>query len=355
MSMRVLGLALYGDLAASTRYRLGQYVPHLAARGIELSVHSLLDNNYLKQTFAGKRKPLLSMLKGGAARMRTLLAQKQYDAVMLHCELFPLLPGPLEALSLRVPYLYDFDDAFYLRYTATSGLGRFRSLLGTKFDHVMKHAAAVTAGNNTLASYAKAFNQNTQLLPTVVDTSRYLPKLRSKGREFVIGWIGSPSTAPYLEMVHAPLSRLGQEGPVRLVVIGGYCADIPNVSVEHREWAEGEEVGAINEFDVGIMPLPDDAWARGKCAFKLIQYLACGVPAVASPVGANSDVVGADAGMLASGSDEWYVALRRLRDDPECAAEMGRVGRKRVEACYSLDVTAPILANVLLSIGKKRN
>ena len=345
--IKVLGLALYGPLAASTRYRLGQYVPGLATQGIDLQICHLLGDDYLRQRFDGGSLPVAAMLRAGLARFADLSRQGGYDVAMLHCELFPLLPGWVERALLRKPYIYDFDDAFYLKYRS-GRLGMARPLLGRKFDTVIAGAAAVTAGNKVLAQYARQFNANTHDLPTVLDTARYIPKAASRnGEVFTVGWIGSPSTAPYLSELVAPLSAIGAEGPVQFVVIGGKAPVVPNVKVVEIDWNEDAEVDLINSFDVGVMPLPDDDWARGKCAFKLIQYMACAVPVVASPVGANIDVVGADSGLMAASPQEWADALRLLRDQPVRRAEMGQAGRQKVEHSYSIQVTAPRLAGLL--------
>lgn len=345
--IKVLGLALYGPLAASTRYRLGQYVAGLAGFGIDLQIRHLLGDDYLRRRFAGASLSAPSLLRTGIARLGDLWRQSEFDVAMVHCELFPLLPGGFERALMRKPYVYDFDDAFYLKYLS-GRLGLAKPLLGSKFDTVMAGASAVTAGNQVLAQYARQHNPRTSHLPTVVDTERYQPEPERRGKEmFTVGWIGSPSTAPYLAELVAPLSVIGQEGPVRLVVIGGKAPAVPGVEVVEVAWSESAEVGMINSFDVGVMPLPDDDWARGKCAFKLIQYMACALPVVASPVGANVDVVGADGGLLAATPEEWAQAFRTLRDQPGRRVEMGWAGRARVEQRYSLQVTGPKLAAIL--------
>ena len=346
--IKVLGLALYGPLAASTRYRLYQYVPGLACLGIDLQIRHLLGDDYLRARFSGGVLPITTMLKDGFARLGDLWHQNDYEAVMLHCELIPLMPGWLERALIRKPYIYDFDDAFYLKYR--SGRMRLASpLLGGKFDTVMAGAAAVTAGNHVLADYARMHSTNTRYLPTVVDTERYVPQpVKRGGQIFTVGWIGSPSTAPYLSELAAPLSAIGQEGPVRLIVIGGKAPVVPNVTVVEHDWNENTELDLINSFDVGLMPLPDANWARGKCAFKLIQYMACAVPVIASPVGANAVVVGAKCGLLAATPKEWADALRTLRDQPERRAEMGEAGRARVVSHYSLHQNLTVLASEIL-------
>jgi len=348
--IKVLGLALYGPLAASTRYRLGQYVPGLASQGIDLQICHLLGDDYLRRRFSGGALPIASMLQAGLARLADLRRQTKYDLAMLHCELFPFMPGWLEQAMIRVPYIYDFDDAFYLKYRS----GRFgiaKSLLGDKFDTVMAGAAAVTTGNQVLGEYARQYNANTHYLPTVVDTGRYLPARNGRNDMFTVGWIGSPSTAPYLAELIGPLSVLGKEGPVRLVVIGGKAPVIPNVTVVEIDWQEQTEVELINSFDVGVMPLPDDDWARGKCAFKLIQYMACAVPVIASHAGANIDVVNDECGLLATTPNDWVEGLRMLRDQPEKRTEMGQAGSERVVKHYSLHRNLPLLEAVIREVA----
>ncbi len=345
----VLGLALYGPLAASARHRLLQYADGLRTYGINLEVQSLLSDEYLRRTFRGEPLPWADMLRDALRRIGTLILQRRYAAAMLQCELFPMLPGKIEASLLRIPYLYDFDDAFYLKYRSGRMAG-FRSILGDKFDRVIATAAGVTAGSRVLHDYATRLNSQCKLLPTVVDTKRYIPRPKGRSNTLTVGWIGSPSTAPSLELVARSLDQLASEGKVRVVVIGGKAPSIPNAEVVEAEWREDKEVEAINTFDIGIMPLPDDEWSRGKCAFKLIQYMACGVPVVASRVGANIDVVQGPCGLLARTEEDWLDALRWLRDRRKERADMGSYARQRIEEHFSLRRNLPLLADSLHSV-----
>ena len=352
MTIKVLGLSLYGELAASTRYRLSQYAPGLLQEDIKIDVKALLGDAYVQKSFAGEKYPARYLLRDYLARAALLLRQGKYDVAIVNAELFPLLPGLIESRLLRIPYIYDFDDAFFLKYS----LDRFKKvsfLLRDKFNPIVKNAAAVTAGNNYLATYARQWNAATHVLPTVVDTTRYTPVPAKLNGVLTVGWIGSPSTSVYLSELSQPLAELGREGPVRFLVVGGHSAAIPGVEVVNMPWSETTEVDMINTFDIGVMPLFDDEWAKGKCAFKLIQYMACGVPVVASPVGANVEVVTNECGLLARSSAEWVTGLRTLRDSPALRQRLGDAGRQRVVANYSLHTAVPKLAALLLTAANK--
>jgi len=345
--IKVLGLALYGDRAASNRVRLGQFKNGLKKFGIDLEVQALLNNDYLESTFNGVSRPIGKVMLSVFERIRILLTLKDYDLIIVHCELFPFFPAWVERLLLRIPYIYDFDDAWFLRYQ----IGRFASLqpiLGNKFNHILAGASAVIAGNSYLADYAGKFNLNVVQLPSVVDTNRYLIKERKPNFIFTVGWIGSPSSNNYLTHLIEPLERLALSMPLRFIAIGGgKVALIEGVEVVEKPWNESTEIDEINKFDVGLMPLPDDDWARGKCGYKLIQYMACGVPVIASNVGANKDIVSSDLGFLVGNSSEWLSALETLGTDHALRISMGNAARRRVESYFSLIKSVPKMAKLI--------
>lgn len=350
--IKILGLALYGPLAASHRVRLGQYRSGLLAAGIDLQVHSLLGNSYLQSRFQSGQRPVAPVITAGVERLRILLGRQRFGAAIVHCELFPLMPGWLERTLLRLPYIYDFDDAFYLRYRS-GRLAMLNPVLGGKFDRVMSGAAAVTAGNAYLADYASALNADVTVLPSVVDTDHFCPRNLPDNPVFTVGWIGSPSTAEYLQQLVAPLQRLGEKTTIRLVVVGGQAPQITNVEVLEIPWSEDTEVELINSFDVGVMPLPDDDWARGKCAYKLVQYMACAVPVVASRVGANVDLVTPECGFLAESDEQWVDALTQLREQSVLRQRMGAMSRQRVLDAYSLESNLPVFEKVIRKVTGK--
>lgn len=349
--MRVLGLALYGPLAASTRHRLTQYEEGLEEMSITLETRYLLSDRYLKSRFSNSTLPYWDMLKSGFNRLRQLTQQKHYDCAIVYCELFPLLPGFIEKFMLNIPYIYDLDDAFFLKYQRNE-YGFFSKLLKNKIDSLIGNAAAVIAGNDYLADYARRLNTNTITLPTVIDEKRYIHAKKKSSEIFTVGWIGSPSTGIYLEQVFDALSILGEESPIQLIVVGADKISIPNVTVINLPWSESTEIEIISSFDVGIMPLPDSDWAKGKCAFKLIQYMACGIPSIASPVGANLSALTTQCGLFAANTEDWVGALRNLRDDHELRESLSRNARERAMSTYTLSENLPKLADVVNSLVK---
>ncbi len=348
--IKVLAFSLYGQQAASTRYRITQYIEELKSNDINIVSFHLLGDEYLNSKFNNKLIPFHIMIKDFIKRIYNLLCQNNYDLIIIHCELIPYIPGWIELLLIRKPYIYDFDDAFYLKYHNVFNQRSF-PFLKNKFNTIIKGAAAVTAGSKVLALYATKYNSKTLYLPTVVDTKRYRVDKNLKINDyFIIGWIGSPSTGPYLDILIKPLTLLSKEIKIKLVVVGAKSPKISNITIEEVEWDVNTEINIINSFDVGVMPLPDNNWAKGKCAFKIIQYMACGVPVIASPVGANVDVVDRECGFLASTSEEWVSSIRQIYYDKSIGIKMGKSGRMRVEKLYSLEKNLPILSDLISSI-----
>jgi len=327
--------------------RLSQFKTGLASQGIDLQIQSLLGDAYLQSSFIGRRPSIRHLLTDYWQRLRALQDAQNFDLAILHCELFPILPAWLERRLLIIPYIYDLDDAFFLKYQS-GRLGVLRPLLRNKFDRVIARAVAVTAGNHHLAAYAQSFNSHVSVVPSVVDTQHYRPGGDSGEQPFTVGWIGSPSTAPYLQLLVEPLQQLARERLVRLLVVGGPAPAIAGVVVIEQPWSLEQEVPLIQQFHVGVMPLPDTPWTRGKCAYKLIQCMACGIPVVASPVGANVEAVPPDCGLLAESPEQSLAAFRQLAADPELRQRMGTAARHWVEQHYSLRSALPILTDAIL-------
>lgn len=351
-SMNVLLLSRYGPLGASSRIRLYQYLPYLREHGITVSVVPLFDDECVRGIYTGQRQHTLRRILSYIRRVFHLVNARTYDLVWVEQELFPMLPAIGEVLLnwLHVPFVVDFDDARFHFYELHP-IRLVRALLRNKITQVMKRAALVIAGNEYLAERARQSGAPTvEIIPTVADLRRYASvdgKQASTGA-FVIGWIGSPWTARYLGLVQPALAKVCEHGAARVVLVGAGPVDLPGIPLEIRPWSEHEEAGEIQRFDVGIMPLPDSPWERGKCGYKLIQYMACSKPVVASPVGVNRAIIkhGVN-GFLAHTQTEWVEALNALRAQPNLRGRMGIVGRTDVERTLCLQRTAPSLLGLL--------
>lgn len=352
--IKVLALTKYGRIGASSRLRFLQYSPWLERDGIRATVQALLSDEMLQIRYAQGRYGPLPLAKAYTNRWRALLGRRQFDVVWIEKEAVPWAPLWLErALLHGVPYVLDFDDAVFHNYDQHRNPW-VRWLYGRRLDGLMAHAALVVGGNNYLAQRAHdAGAKWVEVLPTVIDLNRYSIPMRTVDLPSTddvprIVWIGSPSTTHYLKILREPLQALARSRRFVLRVVGGNEVDIPGVQVESVPWSEATEVNSISACDVGIMPLLDSLWERGKCGYKLIQYMACGLPVVASDVGVNPEIVQQGVnGFLARSPEDWRVALDRLLSDARLRAHMGQAGRQRVEQHYCLQCTGPLLAQWL--------
>lgn len=337
--MRVAAFTRYGRRAASTRQRFLQYLPALRAAGIEVEHHALLDDDYVAGLVTSEPYPRARVASAYAQRLAQLAAARSADVYWVYVELLPFVPAALERLaSLGKPVVYDFDDAFFHKYDQ-SGSSLVRAALGEKHASLLRHAAACCCGNAYLRDFAVRYCPDSIILPTVVDTAIYRPAARPHGGALTIGWIGSPSTwvgvRPILPLLADTCTKTG----ARFLAIGagrqGEADRFPGM--ETREWSEATEVADVQAMDVGIMPLLDRDFERGKSGYKLIQYMACGLPVIASRIGVNAEIVEpAVNGLLASSDEQWRDGLTSLLSDAALRRRMGRAGRKRVESCFSL-------------------
>lgn len=351
-SLRVLALTRYGRKGASSRVRFEQFMPELEAVGINVQLAPLLRDEYLERLYARQGKSFRQIAVDYASRLALLLRVRQFDLLWIEKELFPDLPAWFEQILgyIGVTYVVDFDDAIFHNYDLSAN--PWRRLLAKKIDKVMQGAALVVCGNQYLADRAVAAGANrVEVIPTVIDLKRYTVRSSASGETLVVGWAGSAATVKYLDMATPALKALTAEYSVQLRVIGADFS-APGIDVDCRQWKENDEVRQIQEFDIGIMPLTDSPWERGKCGYKLIQYMACGVPVIASPVGVNATIVeDGVSGYLASNQKAWLDAFRGLASDSGRRVAFGTRGRKLVEEYYCLQVTAPRLAALFKVVG----
>lgn len=340
--------------AASTRYRSLQFFPILERAGVRCSYSPLFTEAYLEARYLGGarwRHALNALLR----RLDALRSVRLHDVVVIEKELLPFIPAVFERIlaGAGVRYVVDFDDALFHQYDCHPR-PMVRRVLGAKIASVMRNAAAVIGGNDYLAEYARSAGaRRIEVLPTVLDLDRYTgPEQRGVAGRFTVGWIGSPTSTPYLEDIAPALNSVCAREATDLVLIGADASIRDAVPATLLEWSEETEIRDLWSLDVGIMPLPDEPWARGKCGFKLIQYMAAGLPVVASPVGMNREIVehGVN-GFLAEDEGAWVRAIDRLRADPELRRRMGRAGRAKVERLYTTDIVGPRLARLLKSVA----
>lgn len=289
-------------------------------------------------------------MKALVRRLRALASSKGYDGLWVEKEMLPWLPALLELalVSKDLPLIVDYDDAVFHRYDMHRS-SIVRLLLGRKLDKVMARADLVIAGNDYLADRARnAGARRVEIVPTVVDLDRYPMQSRPNADMVTVGWIGSPFTAPYLDIVKPVLKSMSREVPLQGVAIGARPDQVAGSVFTAKPWSEETEVEEIRKIDIGIMPLPDNPFERGKCGYKLIQYMALGLPVVASPVGVNKQIVRhGENGFLATDSNQWCEAIAKLGNDPALRHSFGAVARVDVERDYALSVLAPRLANLI--------
>lgn len=346
---RLLILSRYDRQGASSRLRTMQYIPYLSAEGFEPQVASLFDAAYLQSMYSGRRNPLM-LARYLRRRLRQL--RTSADLIWLEKEALPWVPWLVERAfwPRSTPMIVDYDDAIFHRYDASkNSLVRFS--LGHKIDRIMAAANIVFAGNSYLAERAKrAGAGKIEIVPTVVDTDAYrMQRAERQDGQLRIGWIGTPETWQNFARDFAPIFAevAAQEGAL-CRLIGAEPVPRLEMPFEYLPWSEETEIAAINGMDVGLMPLPDTPWTRGKCGYKLIQYMACGLPVVASPVGVNAELVehGVN-GFLAETEEEWRNSIAILLSDRELREHMGAAGRRRVGADFSLQAWAPRVTRML--------
>lgn len=350
--MRVLLLSRYDRLGASSRLRSFQYLPYLEQAGFEVTIAPLFDDDYVRGLSSGIIS-WYSILKAYWTRLRFILKAKQFDLVWLEYEMLPWLPSWIELTLFpkNIPMVVDYDDAIFHRYDQHHSR-LVRKLLGQKIDAVMRRAAVVIVGNDYLGDRAKqAGAKRVVVLPTVVDVNRYATVETANTQAVTIGWIGQPSTAKYLTQLVPELNGILLKHGAHIVAIGPKASQFQFLPVDVKPWAEDTEVAEIQQFDIGIMPLTDSFWERGKCGYKLIQYMACGKPVVATPIGINNIIVRqGENGFLADSQAEWCEALDRLCADATLRKQMGAKGRKMIEQKYALNIVAPRLVALLRSV-----
>lgn len=353
----LLLITRHENLGASSRLRSGQYLSPLVDAGFEVTRSSFFSDEYLRRRYSSQAL-LVEVLRSYFRRLSLLWRARKSEILWIEKEIFPFLPWFLEKLFIpkRAKVVADFDDAVYLTYETHKSIV-FRKFLGSKIRNIMARSDLCLAGNDVIAKYAEQSGaKSIKTFPTVIDIKRYKNALRlhpSKpaGSKNVVGWIGSPVTWRSFVTDKVPVLRqVARQSDVEIWAIG---AD-ENSAVGDEDWihllpwTEETELALLAKIDIGIMPLDDTPWARGKCGYKILQYMAMATPVVASPVGVNRQIIThGENGFLASSDAEWAEYLGRLIDNPALRKSMGALGLSRVEERYSLPEQARKLVGYL--------
>ncbi len=352
--MRVLFVIPHPPEGASGRFRVLQYLPWLRQQGLSCEVRPFMSEALYRCLYQPGRLPQKVAMSMAAVLRRCVdvVRAAQADVVMVHREALPLGTVLLERAMARLcpAVVFDFDDAIYLNHASAANAWARVFKRAEKTSAIVSLSAQVVVGNRVLEAYTRAYNPRVSVIPPPIDTEQFQcrPPL-PQARAVVIGWIGSHTTAGYLRMIQRALATVITRYPeveVRVVGAGSNLLTVPRLQL--IRWDLAHEREELHRFDIGLMPMSDDEWARGKCGFKALLYMSAGIPVVASPVGITSEIVREGVnGFLATSEEVWVSRLSQLIEDRDLGPRMGQAGRTIVEEEYSLKVHAPRLLQVL--------
>ena len=351
--LNVLAETAYPLSTAAARVRIGSFVPFLRDHGVDLRLHTTLEDKEYSLVSSGASVARKSLALAVAAAREARRSRPPRDLLLIQrLRFLSPIPGLDPPRELDV---YDFDDALFLPADGT-GHPRYQWVKqeARRCVAYMRRAKLVIAGNSFLADAARQHAKRVEVVPSCVDPATQRRHVHEEAEELVVGWIGSNSTTSYLSAVFPAMERLNSgRARAKLVLVGAE----PSVTapwIEYRPWSAATQEGDLASFDVGVMPLPDSAWSRGKCGYKVLQYFAAGVPAVVSPVGVAPQLAGSDRGLVARTTEEWTAALEHLLEDVDERRERGEAARTFVERHYSYARWAPDLAELLRSVHAGR-
>jgi glycosyltransferase involved in cell wall biosynthesis len=357
--MKALFYLLDGETNASSRQRALQYFPYLRAHGIQPLVSRPVPERVYQRLVErrgdrspGARAGFYSLFL--ACRLVDVLRAQRADVVVIQRDLFPFGPPVLERVlgRLNPRLVYDTDDATYLRpaFTPNTAFQRLRHF--DKVAEVVARARWVSVATEPIADWARRFNRHVGVVPMAVDLAAYdhIRRESESGDRVVLGWAGTAGGLRYLESLAPVLRQVSEKHSIVVRVIsGGYASvQLPGVPVDARPWRASSALHDLKAFDIGLVPLDDSPFEHAKFPFKLLQYLALGIPAVSARVGVAQTVVDTGRnGLLAGSPDEWRTALERLVADASLRQRLGAAGRDTVAADYTIERVAPLLVDGL--------
>ncbi len=333
--------------APSQRFRFEQYFGLLEKEGHQFVTQPFLTQKDWKLFFKKGQsiKKMITLIRGYLNRIEVLFSASKFDFIFIHREATPLGPPVVEWILSRIlqkKIIFDFDDAIWLTDREDeSGILRLLKWR-SKVKFICRWSYKVSCGNNYLQGYAIQFNPNAIINPTTIDCEnmhtpeRIKPKTNTE--KVIIGWTGSHSTLKYLETLEPVLKKIEVKfDHIDFLVIADQPPSLNLQRLNFIQWKASSEIEDLSKLDVGIMPLPNDEWANGKCGFKALQYMALEIPTVASPVGVNTQIIDSGVnGFLCSTQEEWLEAIDQLIQDKKLRQSMGENGRKKVKENYSV-------------------
>lgn len=363
--MKICFYTPYPTESASNRYRVEQFIPYLKGNGFKCDLKPFMDSYYYKLLYKKGHifKKVIYFLYYSLRRLCQLFTVPMYDAVFIHRSIYPFGDAFNEFIIKKIfrkPIIFDFDDAIYVNVkTKSNGWISWLKCNEKRTRHIVMLSDRVIVGNSYLASYVKQYNENVTIIPTVILLSKYAVKndinRSDKNGCIYIGWIGSPGSTSYLNILKTVMNKITKKYNVKFILIGAdknqFNIDNPNVII--KEWKQATEMDDLESLDIGINPIIDDEFSRGKCGFKVIQYMAKGICAVSSPVGINSDIIDDGInGYLANNEDDWTEKLSILIESKELRDTFGKEGRRLVEKNFCVENTVPKFQAVIESVNK---
>jgi glycosyltransferase involved in cell wall biosynthesis len=359
--MKVLAIvpSLY-DTSPGQRFRLEQWETLLLEKGVKI-IYLPFETEELRQILyqsGHTLQKIQAVIKNMNRRRNELNSVKDFDLVYVFREAALLGPAWFERKIARsgVPMIFDFDDAVFIAYKSPANGYLSYLKFPNKAGEICRLSAHVMAGNQYLADYSRQYNDNVTIIPTTIDTEKYLLVEKTANPDVItIGWSGSFSTVQHLDTIRDVLQELAKDEKFRLRVIGTPNYELFGVDVEALKWKSEKEIEDLEKIDIGLMPLPDDQWSKGKCGLKALQYMALGIPTICSPVGVNSTIIqDGENGFLADGKEEWIEKLKKLLHSSELRRKIGLAGRKTVEKGYSAKSQVPRVYEVFKSVIKEK-
>lgn len=348
---KILVIAPYPEGAApAQRLKYEQYFEYLGQNGYEIHTTAFVNDRFWSIIYQPGHVPekIFWTLTGLLKRILWIFRLPFYDGVFIYHSVAPLGPALLERIYawLNPRLVYDIDDMIYLAHSSQAN--RFTKWLkgSSRITHLMKKARHIITCTPALDAFARQFNPNTTDISSTINTTTYQPVNPYENKSdqpITLGWSGSHSTEKYLTILTTVLQEISKQRKIQLLVIGSGKFTMPGVEVQSIAWKAATEVADLQQIDIGLYPLPDDPWVYGKSGLKALQYMALGIPTIATAIGTNFRVIENDqSGLLVKTDEEWISALLKLIDQPAERRRLGLAGRQRVENFYSIEANKDV-------------